>query len=331
LISHRDHAPTLRVVLTGGGEFLGSHVLARLLGAGMDITMIGPNTGESRYAASLVSAETVRFVRCDPDYSDEGALRAAVERADVLVLLGHRFSPRSSVAESILSELDRNVGPIVRLLHASEGTVRHAVFASSVAVYGTPPRVPVRENDPARPTTPYAIAKLTAEQTVRATCSAAGMTATILRYATVYGPGETAKHTVGGLVDNAVSGRPPVIDGDGLDEHDYVHVADAAEATVAALRHRADGVYNIGTGIGTTTLDLARLVTSIANSGASPVCRTWKRPDAPRVRIVCDTLLASIDIGFVARRGLVDGITEEIGWLKAQVNGTAQAVLAPSA
>jgi len=327
--SHRE--PTMRVVMTGGGEFVGSHLLARMVGAGMHVTLIGPDTGPCRYTASLVNAGDARFVRCDADFGDEVTLRSALEDADAVVLLGHVQPRGRSLSESFLEELSSNVAPTLRLLRAAVGEARHVVFASSVAVYGAPARAPVRESDPPSPVTPHAIAKLTAELAIRTTCSAAGMSLSILRYSTVYGPGETGDGAVPRFIRAALEGQPLVIDGDGLDEHDYIHVADAAGATLAALRHRAEGVYNIGTGVGTTTLDLARLVSEHAHTKAIPVCRTWKRPDHDRTRIVCDTELAAAQLGFSARRVLADGITEEIGWLKAQHAGTPGPVLAASA
>jgi UDP-glucose 4-epimerase len=327
----RHREPTLRVVMTGGGDFIGSNLLARMVGAGMDVTLIGPDTGDSRYTASLVKAGDVRFRRCDGDFSDELTLRSVLRDAEAIVLLGYVKPTSSSLAASFLDELGRNVEPTIRILHAAEGHACHVVFASSVAVYGTPARVPVRESDAPSPNTPYSIAKLTAEQAVRATCSAAGMSASILRYSTVYGPGETGHGAVTRFIKVALAGQPPVIDGDGLDENDYIHVADAAEASLAALRHRADGTYNIGTSIGTTTLDLARLVTKLADANATPVCRTWTRPEQGRTRIVCDTELAGAHLGFTAHRVLVDGITEEIGWLRAQRAGAPEMALAASA
>ena len=142
---------------------------------------------------------------------------------------------------------------------------------------------------------------------------------------------DTGHGAVTRFIKVALAGQPPVIDGDGLDERDYIHVADAAEATLAALRHRANGTYNIGTSIGTKTLDLARLVTKLADAKATPVCRTWTRPEQARTRIVCDTELAGAHLGFTAHRVLVDGITEEIGWLRAQLAGAPEMALAASA
>ncbi|HEV8535405.1 MAG TPA: NAD-dependent epimerase/dehydratase family protein [Candidatus Limnocylindria bacterium] len=318
----------MRVAMTGGGDFVGSHVLARMVGAGMEVTLVGPDTGPSRYTASMVTAGDVRFVRCDGEFSDDMALRSTLENVEAVVLLGYVAPSRASLAESFLDELGRNVAPILRIIHAAEGAARHVVLGSSVAVYGPPVRVPVRESDAARPQTPFAVAKLAAEHAVRATCSAAGMSASILRYSTVYGAGETGRRTIPDFIGAALADQPPVIDGDGLDEHDYIHVTDVAEGTLAALRHRADGIYNIGTGIGTTTVDLARLVSRLANTRASPVCRTWSRPDHDRMRIVCDTEAAGVHLGFTARRVLVDGITEEIGWLRAQLGRTPETPLA---
>src|SRR5207245_1238340 len=153
----------------------------------------------------------------------------------------------------------------------------------------------------------------------------------ILRYATVYGAGEEAGRVVSTFIYAALAAQPPVIDGDGLDEHDLVHVTDAVDATLSALRHRADGVYNVGSGRGVTTLALAHLVGELAGTRADPVCRTWKGPERGAARMVCDTSLASADIGFAARRPLVDGIREEIGWVRAQRAGTPDPGLAASA
>jgi len=107
--------------------------------------------------------------------------------------------------------------------------------------------------------TPFAIAKLAASSRAGHVLSA-GMSASILRYATVYGPGETGHGVVSKLIQAVLVGQPPVIDGDGLDEHDYIHVADAAEATLRRAAAPRRGRVTTSDRVGTTTLDLARLV-----------------------------------------------------------------------
>jgi nucleoside-diphosphate-sugar epimerase len=308
----------VRVVLTGGGGFIGSYLLARMLGTGIDVTLIGPNTGKSRYTASVVASKDVRFLPCGESFDQEDVLRAAFADADALVLLGYVMPASSGSAQRLLDEWSRNVAPLVRLLQASEGHARQVVFASSASVYGVPMRTPVWESDTPRPTTPYGISKLACEHAVRIMCEAAGRSAGILRYATVYGPGELVPRAVPNFIRAALAGQRPVLHGDGLDEHDYVHVTDVVDATLAAIQRGANGVYNVGTGIGTSTLDLAQLVFRLVGETATPVFDAPRDPARSRVQVVCDTALARAQIGFTARRSLADGIPEEIGWFRSR-------------
>jgi nucleoside-diphosphate-sugar epimerase len=306
----------MRVAVSGGGGFIGAHLLARLLGMGIDVTLIGEDTGRSRYVAALVADGAARFTNCGPAFRDEAAVRSALADADALVLLGYVAPRASSPTDQLLEELEQNVGSTARILRAAEGRVRHVVFASSDSVYGNPVRTPVRESDAASPRIPLAAAKLACEQMVRISCSAAGASAIILRYSIVYGPGEPCTRAVPTFIRAALSGQPPQIDGEGLDERDYVHVADAVDATMNAIRREADGVYNIGTGIGTTTIELAQLVVWISGGSAAPVRRVAPESGHDRTSVVLDIALAASELGFVPRRSLPDGLAAEIGWFK---------------
>src|SRR5439155_64109 len=215
------------------------HVLARMIGAGMDVTLLGSTIGKSRYTASLVRAGSVRFLRCDDSFSEEDILRPALADAEALVLLGYVRPSALSPARRLGEELVLNLAPLVRLLRAAEGKTRHVIFASSLGVYGSHASAPVRETDAPRPETPYAIAKLASEESIEVVCAAGGWTPCVLRYATVYGPGETVPRAIPNFIQAALDGQPPVIAGDGLDEHDYIHVTDVVDATMLALRRRA--------------------------------------------------------------------------------------------
>src|SRR5438874_8845187 len=116
----------MRVAVTGGGGFIGTHLLARLVGAGIRVTLIGPNAGRSKYVAALIAAGAVRFAPCDASFSDESALRSAVRDANVLALLDHVAPAGSSDCSS--EALERNVTSTVRILRLAEGHVRHVVF-----------------------------------------------------------------------------------------------------------------------------------------------------------------------------------------------------------
>ena len=120
----------MRVVMTGGGGFIGSHLLARLVGAGMDVTLVGSSTGKSRYTASLVAAGAVRFLRCDDGFGEDDVLRPALADADALLLLGYVMPSALSPARRLSEELIQNVAPLVRLLRAAEGGTRQVLLAS---------------------------------------------------------------------------------------------------------------------------------------------------------------------------------------------------------
>jgi UDP-glucose 4-epimerase len=302
--------------------------MARLLGAGLDVTLVGQDTGRSRYVAALVAARAARFAKCDAVFRDERALRASVADVDALVLLGYLVPTGSSPAARLLEEVERNVESTARLLRAVEGRARHVVFASSDSVYGDPMRTPVREIDLACPRTPFAAAKLACEQIVRTSCSAAGASATVLRYSNVYGPGEPCSRQIPTFIRAALAGQPSLIDGEGLDERDYVHVTDAVDATMSALRREADGVYNIGSGIGTTTFELAELIFWISGRGARPVRRATLDGHQDRTSVVLDIALATSELGFSPRHSLADGIAEEIGWFKGETPTGPRALVA---
>jgi nucleoside-diphosphate-sugar epimerase len=97
-----------------------------------------------------------------------------------------------------------------------------------------------------------------------------------------------------------------------------VHVTDIADATLAAIHRQATGVYNIGTGIGTSTIGLLRLVLRLAGAVATPIFDTSRGPLRSPTRLVCDTELARGQLGFTPGRSLADGISEEIGWFRSR-------------
>jgi len=316
-VSPHHGQPTLRVVMTGGGDFVGPHLLARMVGLGMSVTLIDPGPGDSRYTASVINAGKVRFVRSDARFEGDEVL-AALDDADALIVSMPSVDETScgSPAELDRGAIDRAVVPLARLVAVFADRGKHIVLASSDAVYGTPALNPVRESDPSRPGTGVGMVDVAREQTVRV-CSEVGATASILRYATIYGPGETASRAIPNLIRAALAGRGPVLEADRLnEEHDYVHIADAVDATISALRRRADGVYNVGTGIGTTTLELANLIVWLTDCSEAPT-QNGRDGHINRTSLVLDTSRARSDLGFEPRHPLPEGLKEEVGWFRA--------------
>ena len=313
----------MRVALTGGGGFIGSHVLARMVGAGMDVTLLGPETGHCRYAASLVASGQVRHLRCDSTFRDADRLRDALGPVDAVVLLGY-VMPGASGAARLAEEIELNVVPLSRLLRALDGC-SHFVFASTLEVYDGGEV----DGDEPGPVTAFGFAKLTAERMLRVFAPAS--TATILRYASVYGPYEPERRAIPRLIRDALAGTPLLLDSDGSEERDYLHVCDAAAATIAAVERKADGAYDIGTGMATRTLDLARTIGELAGAKARPVSRAPVEGESRPPRLVAATRRAQEELGFAARRHLVDGLKEEIGWIRSQPTPKVGVALAATA
>ena len=172
------------------------------------------------------------------------------------------------------------------------------------------------DGDEPGPVTAFGFAKLTAERMLRVFAPAS--TATILRYASVYGPYEPERRAIPRLIRDALAGTPLLLDSDGSEERDYLHVCDAAAATIAAVDREADGAYDIGTGMATRTLDLARTIGELAGAKARPVSRAPVEGESRPPRLVAATRRAQEELGFAARRHLVDGLKEEIGWIRSQ-------------
>ncbi len=282
--------------MTGSRSFIGSALHERLVGDGHEVVAISSHLG-----------------------SDE--VRHALRGETRLVLLGY-LTTGPTASPELLAELADDVTVNRMVLRAARGLVSHIVYASSTSVYGLPERLPIAETDRTIPIDPHARAKLGSERVVRRAARTLGITATILRYATVYGPGETPASLVRSFIRAGIDGLPPQVDGDGLDEDDYVYVDDVVNATVRALERCPDSTYNVGTGVGTSSLTLARAVLELLQADVEPVLRPRRLTD--RARIVCSTARAAEELGFIAWPYLHHGIQNEIAWTRQSISTTSQ-------
>jgi UDP-glucose 4-epimerase len=306
-----------RVLVTGGGGFIGSRVVKRLIDDGWEVVLVGPDLGAAETTARFVREGRASFVRCDPA-TGRAELQRHLGGGERLLLLGYEFPSATTVAGRLSSELNSNVVPTAQLLETCAGAVRHVVVASSAAVYGFPDHVPVAESALPHPRTPYAIAKVALEDAVRALALSTGATAAILRFGTVFGPGETVPRAIPNFIRRALAGERLCVEGDGLDESDYIFVDDVVEATMRVIGAPVDGTYNVGTGVGTTTLTVARLVLSLTDSASDVEFVAPRFPHA-RSRMVLATERARNELGFVAWPALRTGVQAEIGWFRERL------------
>ncbi len=272
----------MTVMVTGGAGYIGSHAVLALLDAGQDVLVVDNLVTGFDWAVD----DRATLVQCD--VSDEGRVRAAIRGHHVDAIL--HFAGSVVVPESVSDPLKyyRNNTAASRSLIESAVTegVKHFIFSSTAATYGTPEKVPVAEGDPTVPINPYGMSKLMTEAMLRDVAAAHPMNYCVLRYFNVAGAdpdGRTGQSTAGAThlikvaVEAAIGRRShvsvfgtdfPTRDGTGV--RDYIHVSDLAAAHVAALdllraQPEASHTLNCGYGRGFSVAEVLDAVDRVTN------------------------------------------------------------------
>jgi len=245
----------MRVLLTGGAGFIGSHVADRLLERGHEVAVVDDLSSGKRENVP----DRARFYETDIRSGCKEVFEGFEPEA--LCHQAAQMDVRRSVREPDF-DADVNVLGTVRLLqNCVEHGVRKVVFASTGgAVYGEQRRFPATEEHPQYPISPYGVSKLAAERYLHFYDVQHGVSYAALRYANVYGPRQDP-HGEAGVVaifcGNLAENKPSKINGTGEQTRDYVYVGDVARANVLALEGEApNGAYNVGTGIETSVNEL---------------------------------------------------------------------------
>lgn len=247
----------MRVLITGGAGFIGSHAATLLTEKGASVCVFD----------SLVSGKRERvparanFIQ--GDIRDRAALDAAMKGVTHVVHLAALVSVPESVrhpAETFAVNVEGTQN-VFAAAHAAG--VRQVVYASSAAVYGDAPELPKREDMALAPQSPYAESKVQNESdAVR--MAAKGFSLMGLRFFNVYGPGQSADHAYASVVPRFIkearAGQPLPLTGDGSQTRDFIHVSDVARAIAAALESDANGVCNIASGDATRISELIDLI-----------------------------------------------------------------------
>jgi UDP-glucose 4-epimerase len=266
--AQNPHLENEKILVTGGGGFLGSAFARTLIDKGASAVVLDDwSTG----AKSNLQAHPGLTVLTG-SVLDSDALRKAMDGCTTVV--HQAATPVTTALRDPAYDCDVNIrGTVNALLAARDsGKVRRFVYASSDSVYGNPRYLPINEDDLISPLSPFAVSKLAGENYCKAFYETFGLSTTILRYANVYGPaadGTPVKEgVVGQFVRNALHDRPLQVHGDGEQSRDFVHVTDAVEATLqACVSSKSEGqTYNVGTGIELTVNQLVELVQDLTRT-----------------------------------------------------------------
>jgi UDP-glucose 4-epimerase len=301
----------VRVIVTGGAGFIGSHVTDELLARGDEVFVLD-NLASGRRENVGAGAELVEADIRDPD-----AVGALFDR--VRPELCFHFAAQADVRVSVARpdfDCEVNVLGTIRILEAASRHDTQIVFASTGgAIYGECER-PAAEDSPRQPLAPYGASKLAAEEYLATFNRLYDHGHVALRFGNVFGPRQDP-HGEAGVVaiflGLLAEGRSPQIFGDGLQTRDYVFVADVVRASLAAPRGRG-GVFNVGTGRETSVLDLHTACCRVAGVDRSPVFAPAREGEL--ARSVLDPARTARDLGVSAETPLEDGLRATWEWIR---------------
>lgn len=305
----------MKILITGGAGFIGSHIQDAYLAAGHEVAVIDDLSHGKR---SNLQAQT-RFFPCD--IRSPEAVRAVSEWApDVVNHLAAQMEVRKSVEDPML-DADINILGGLRVLKASvDAGCRKFIFSSTGgAIYGEQESFPASEDHPCYPLSPYGVAKLAFERYLHYFHTLTGLSYVALRYANVYGPRQDP-HGEAGVVaifaEKLLAGDQPVINGDGGQTRDYVFVEDVAAANVRALQSVPSGAYNIGTGIETDVNDLFRVLRELTGSKADEVHAPAKPGEQRRSSL--SAAKAAKLLGWEPKTSLREGLARTVDFFRGR-------------
>ncbi len=306
----------MRVLVTGGAGFIGSHLVDALADRGDQVVVLDDlSTGDrGRLPAAI------RFV--EGSLADPDTVAGAVDGAEVVFHLGALGAVARSVDDPLASDTANVRGTLVVLDASRAAGVGRVVFASSSSVYGGADVVPTPEDAPLRPRSPYAVTKLTGEHYCRVFTELHGLETVALRFFNVYGPRQSPDSTYAAVIPlfcrAVLAGEHPTVHGDGGQSRDFTFIADVVDALFAAAvapAKRCSGrPYNIAAGRSTSLLELLRLLGGLTGTHPTPVHTDPRAGDVYRSE--ADPSAARRDLGFECRTSVRDGLAATLASLR---------------
>ncbi|MDD3760329.1 MAG: NAD-dependent epimerase/dehydratase family protein [Acidithiobacillus sp.] len=265
-----------RILVIGGAGFIGSHSVDHMLAEGYAVRVLDDfSTGRRE---NLPKGHPQLEIIAG-SVEDATILQVAFTEVSAVLYLAAQVSVQRSLEDPVQSA-EQNIVGFVRVLEQARRYSVRVVYASSAAVYGDPEVLPLQETAPLRPISPYGLEKYSNELYAELFGRLYGLSQLGLRYFNVYGPRQDPRSPYSGVIsrfiDQLQNGRPLTVRGDGLQERDFIHVADVARVNLAALRSAVNGVVNVASGRATTIGELAELLIEL-NLGKGEMQRVLRQ------------------------------------------------------
>jgi UDP-glucose 4-epimerase len=314
--SYHEKLTEQRVIVTGGGGFIGSNIVRQLLEQDAWVVVLDDfYTGTEDNLPSW----NPKLAVVHGSVTDFDLVHEVVKGASVVI----HHAARNIIASTRNPREDYEVnigGTLNVLLAVREEGVRRMVYASSASVYGNPRYLPINEDDATNMLSPYAVSKFAGENYCKAFYENYGLSTTVVRYSNVYGPAQRPENPYCGVIAKFFQAvtldQPPHIHGDGEQTRDFTFVDDVVEATMlAAFSAKAEGqVYNVGTGRETTINQLARMIIGITGAEVEPVYKDRRDIDNIRRRVLNIEKIRR-ELRWVPSMTLEQGLRRTYQWL----------------
>jgi UDP-glucose 4-epimerase len=303
----------MKIVVTGGAGFIGSHVADVYIAAGHEVFVIDDLSSGERGNLN----PKARFHHLDLLDAKIPALIADI-RPDVLCHHAAQMDVRRSVSDPMFDARVNIIGFINLLEAGKRSGLKKVVFASSGgAIYGEQEKFPAAEEHPKRPASAYGVSKLTGENYLAYYHTTFNIPYVALRYANVYGPRQNFRGEAGVVaifIDQLLSGNVPVINGDGKQTRDFVYVGDVAAANLRALQTPYVGGINIGTGVETDLVTLYEKICRQTNSKIAAAHGPAKEGEQRRSSLDC--ALAKKILDWSPKTSLDEGLGHTVAYYR---------------
>jgi len=307
-----------KVLVTGGAGFIGSHLVDRLLSEGFEV-WVYDNFSAGRMENIAHHKDAPMFHLVKGDIRDSAAVNKVVENVDAVFHEAALVDVPLSIKDPLLFD-DVNVDGTLNLLKASlDSNVKRFIFASSAAVYGDLKPAKKKENMRLKPISPYGISKMVAENYIQVFNELYGLETVCLRYFNVYGPRQAFTSSYSGVItcfiNRLMQKQPPIINGDGKQTRDFVHIDDVVSANLLALNseNAAGEVFNIASGVTISIYELARMLQQITNAtDSAPTFGEARRGDIKHTS--ADIRKAEELLGYSPKMPLAAGLSGLVEW-----------------
>jgi UDP-glucose 4-epimerase len=312
LISLSDDK-AMKVLVTGGAGFIGSHLVDALIQRGHRVVVVdnlstgrleNVNPGAAFYQVDISGSELERiFQKERPEIVSHQAAQTVIQK---------------STEDPVFDAKQNILGSLNLVLQCLRFGVKKIVYASSAGIYGEPQYRPVDESHPVTPISYYGISKHTVEHYLSLSHLQNSLSYAVLRYANVYGPRQSPAGEAGVVAiftRQMLQGERPTIFGKGDKTRDYVYVADVVAANLLAMEKSISGVFNIGTGVETSDQEMFDLLAGLTGYKGNPHYAPVRKGEIHRICL--DSGRAQKEIGWQPQFALREGLAETVNYYRS--------------